>query len=329
MIDKVICGDAITVLNSIQEKSVNCCVTSPPYYGLRDYGGSGQIGLEPSPEEYINKLIEIFREVKRVLKDDGTLWLNIGDSYSRDPKNGGSGRNGKHDYIPEYGNARKILSESKGSFDGGVGRADRAPVRRGGHNCKNKDLIGIPWMVAFALRADGWYLRSDIIWHKPNCMPESVIDRPTKSHEYLFLLSKNKKYFYDAEAIKEDAKCAGANAKRKESGKIEQELDPEHFRTRPVGRTCGYPAMRSKRTVWTISTKPFKEAHFATFPEKLVEPCILAGCPLDGVVLDPFLGSGTTGSVARRLGRHYIGIDLKPEYCQMAERRIAKAEASI
>jgi DNA modification methylase len=321
-IDTIICGDALIELQTLPSESVDCCVTSPPYYGLRDYGVDGQIGLEESPEAYVSKLVEIFREVKRVLKDEGTLWLNLGDSYSRDVAKGGSGPNGKHDFIPDYGNARKIMSESKGSSDGGVGRADRAPVRVCGSNLKPKDLIGVPWMVAFALRADGWYLRSDIIWHKPNCMPESVTDRPTKSHEYIFLLSKSARYYYDDVAISE--RSAYPHDNRSDRKDTRKEVDPfcaDNGSRAKTGNPTGL--MRNKRTVWTIPTRPYSEAHFATFPEALVEPCVKAGCPENGTVLDPFFGAGTTGLVARKHNRHYVGIDLSSAYCDIARKRIA------
>jgi DNA modification methylase len=296
---------------------------------LRDYGVEGQIGLEESPEAYVSKLVEVFREVRRVLKKEGTLWLNLGDSYSRDVAKGGSGPNGKHDFIPDYGNARKIMSESKGSFDGGVGRADRAPVRVGGPNLKPKDLIGIPWMVAFALRADGWYLRSDIIWHKPNCMPESCKDRPTKSHEYIFLLSKSERYYYDNEAIKEPftypIERAGTKPRPQQNGVSAKNPTSLTQSSRDLYNNTG----RNKRTVWTIPTKPYSEAHFATFPEKLIEPCILAGCPEGGICLDPFFGAGTTGLVAKKLGRHFIGIELNEAYIGMAQKRVAVVPARL
>ena len=317
-LDTIIQGDCLEELRKLPSEAVDCCITSPPYYGLRNYGCDGQIGLEESPEAYVSKLVEVFREVRRVLKKEGTLWLNLGDSYSRDLAKGGSGPNGKHDYIPDYGNARKIMSESKGSSDGGVGRADRAPVRNGGDGLKPKDLIGIPWAVAFALRADGWYLRSDIIWHKPNCMPESCKDRPTKSHEYIFLLSKSQKYYYDAEAIKEESTSYNGKASAGWS-KDYADAQPAHGGESRWERG----PTRNKRTVWTVATKPYSEAHFATFPEKLIEPCVLAGCPEGGICLDPFFGAGTTGLVAKKLGRRFIGIELNPEYISMAQKRIA------
>lgn len=425
-------GDCLDQLKTLPDESVDCCITSPPYYGLRNYGIDGQIGLEESPEAYVARLVEVFREVRRVLKPGGTLWLNLGDSYAT---NGGS--------------------RSYGSNDGQVGRGD-APAgnRTAPNDLKHKDLIGIPWMVAFALRADGWYLRSDIIWEKPNCMPESCKDRPTKSHEYIFLLSKSQRYYYDAVAIQEAAKTNLPVVDKTKGGAYDKKTDwdaPDAYGS--VGYS-GDGTKRNKRTVWTIPTKPFSEAHFATFPEALVEPCILAGtsekgvcpacgkpwvrqveksratyhktedptintgrkgmnrlrtgesdkyvlaipqnelaailkkaatgkesemearfgskwahwirtdssgariptfadakeiydilgieipfdgtpggwlpscsCGLDpvpGIVLDPFFGAGTVGLVAKKLGRHYIGIELNPEYIGMAKARIER-----
>lgn len=297
----VICGDVFDVLPALDAGSVHCCVTSPPYWGLRDYGVDGQLGLEPTPDEYVARMVAVFREVWRVLRDDGTLWLNLGDSYS------GSGKG-------PAGNLGKIHNEREIKQTSGI-------VPDG---LKPKDLIGIPWRVAFALQADGWYLRSDIIWAKKNCMPESVSDRPTKAHEYIFLLSKSPSYYYDADAIR--TPHAETSLKRVE----------KPFRTSAAvdgravnGRTDGdmsqfcHPKGANKRTVWHVATQPFPEAHFATYPEKLVEPCVLAGCPVGGTVLDPFTGSGTTGAVACRLGRNFVGVELNPEYAEMAERRIA------
>ena len=264
-------------------------------WGLRDYGVEGQIGLEKTPEEYVAKMVEIFREVKRVLRDDGTLWLNLGDSYagncSQASNNGRAG----------FGNARERL------------------VNRKGEGLKPKDLVGIPWMVAFALRADGWYLRQDIIWHKPNPMPESVTDRCTKAHEYIFLLTKSQKYFYDSEAIKEKSNYPGQGGAA--IGHVTHS-QPGARRLSVTENLKIRGEKRNKRSVWTIPTKPFKEAHFAVFPPALIEPCILAGCPVGGVVLDPFMGSGTTGMVAAMYQRNFIGFELNPEYCKMAEKRI-------
>lgn len=328
--NKIICGDSLEKLKELPDGIADCCITSPPYYGLRDYGtgkweggdpncdhssaklstrfertmtetsskqmtnlGSDvkeymrvcpvcgavredrQIGLEETPEAYIAKLVSVFREVKRVLKDDGTLWVNIGDTY-----NGvkvGNTENVKHKAVADSSDFKK----EKWS------------------GAKNKDLIGIPWMLAFALRKDGWYLRQDIIWHKPNPMPESVKDRCTKSHEYIFLLSKQPHYYFDYESIQEEA-----------TGDVMY-------------------SVKNKRDVWSVCTKPNKEAHFATFPEELIKPCILAGCKNGGVVIDPFFGSGTTGRVAREYGRNYIGIELNPEYVKMASHRAVEVQLSI
>lgn len=376
-------------LSTLPSESIDCCITSPPYYGLRDYGIEGQIGLEQTPEAYVARLVDVFREVRRVLKPEGTLWLNLGDSYSSLLRSG-------RKESPGVG-AKQEMSKVHTNVKWHAGDGSKFQWTLPGGQ-KPKDLIGIPWMVAFALRADGWYLRSDIIWHKPNCMPESVTDRPTKSHEYLFLLSKSQRYYYDAEAIKE------ANVTNQSLPDLKR-----HWSERPnngaISGKGGYRMGsihngRNKRTVWTIPTKPYKEAHFATFPEKLVEPCILAGtsekgyCPacgaawqrvvktqrmLDGkpsndlhsmrhsdphapswaqgighwrintvtnslgwrpscfcildcawpgpqpaVVLDPFFGAGTVGVVAKKLGRRYIGIELNPDYIQLASARISK-----
>jgi len=379
-VDTIIQGDALTRLKELPSESVDCCITSPPYFGLRDYGVEGQIGLEESPEAYVSKLVEVFREVRRVLKKEGTLWLNLGDSYA--------GNGPQHERATDadirtatVGNLLNKVQHRQGTVKG----------------LKPKDLIGIPWMVAFALRADGWYLRSDIIWHKPNCMPESVTDRPTKAHEYIFLLSKSQKYYYDGEAIKEPAapyrKCG------KGAEYCDENADPKGGGFRGKGGLKAWrpdETGRNKRTVWTVATKPFAEAHFATFPEKLIEPCILAGTsergvcpecgkpwirqvgkqtiylsnaakagttalagkghtssqvrenhdirlgpctqtetigwlpscqcscdPVPAVVLDPFFGAGTTGLVAKKLGRHFIGIELNEAYIGMAQKRIA------
>lgn len=292
-------GDCLEVLRTMPAQSVHCCITSPPYFGLRDYGVDGQIGLEQTPAEFVAKLVEVFREVRRALRDDGTLWLNLGDSYANDGKWGGSS-GGKH-ASALYGNT-------------GIGRAK---VQTG---LKPKDLIGIPWRVAFALQDDGWYLRQDIIWHKPNPMPESVRDRCTKAHEYLFLLSKSERYYFDADAIKEPAVYGGTqpSAKRGEfNGKTSAIAGREAFRA--------VVPTRNRRSVWTVATQPFRGAHFATFPPTLIEPCVLAGCPVGGVVLDPFGGAGTTGVVAKQQGRSAVLIELNPEYARMASKRIRNA----
>lgn len=310
MYDTVIQGDCREVLKTLLDQSINCCVTSPPYYGLRDYGMSDQIGLEKSPEDFIKELTDVFREVKRVLRDDGTLWLNIGDSYW------GSGPRG-YDFTGKLTEASKLQEGSKGTID--LSNVPKLTGNKDGY--KNKDLIGIPWMLAFALRNDGWYLRQDIIWHKPNPMPESVTDRCTKAHEYIFLLSKKPKYYYDHEAIQEEAKAEYEGRYKYEFMTGKQQ---ENFRPDGATNTMGlkeYTGMRNKRDVWSVTTKPCREAHFATFPEDLIEPCILAGCPIGGVVLDPFFGSGTTGRVAAKFNRHYLGIELNPEYIEISNRR--------
>jgi len=269
-INKIFHSDCLTGLKHLPNGVVNTCVTSPPYYGLRDYGVNGQVGLEETPEGFVQKLVEIFREVKRVLKDDGTVWLNLGDSYAGSGKGGQSEEKRSENWHPEYGNK----------------------VKR--YGLKPKDLIGIPWMVAFALRADGWYLRQDIIWHKPNPMPESVTDRCTKAHEYIFLLSKSQKYYFDSQAISEPANYDGRKDTQFKGGVKYEGFNQQTMLSRGHERWKqdeNGNHIRNKRSVWTVTTKPFKEAHFATFPEKLIQPCILAGCPENGLVLDPFMGA--------------------------------------
>ena len=360
-------GDALEVLKTLPDSIVDCCVTSPPYYGLRDYGTAtwvggdpncphyrtskisdntstghkammdsgnpvgdaiyktvcplcgavredNQIGLEETPEEYIQKLVAVFHEVKRVLKDDGTLWVNIGDSYA----GSGCGRNGNGEVNVSTFNAKQ--GTNKGSTEGVI-------AKKVIDNCKSKDLIGIPWMLAFALRSDGWYLRQDIIWHKPNPMPEPVRDRCTKSHEYIFLLSKNRKYYFDYEAIQEDSVCK--DDKRFMGGRQEYEgkrtMGGSHNIT-PQQSFVTINEKRNKRDVWSVTTKAVKEAHFATYPEDLIEPCILAGSRVGGCVLDPFFGSGTTGRVAVKNNRKYIGIELNPEYIEISKRRTSNVQ---
>jgi len=286
------------------------CVTSPPYFGLRDYGHEGQLGLEQTPEEYIKAMVEVFRCVWDVLEDDGTLWLNLGDSYAtgttasrqQGTRGIGAATQGEQDAVPRIGNPP---------------------------GCKTKDLIGIPWLLAFALRADGWYLRQDIIWHKPNPMPESVTDRCTKAHEYIFLMSKSQKYYYDSKAIAEPHKdvslqrwgSGGEDTKNTKYNKEKPETSVGNLRngSNPL-REDG----ANKRSVWTVTTKPYAGAHFAVFPSDLIEPCILAGAPVGGIVLDPFMGSGTTAQVAQNLGRQYIGCELNPDYCQLQNIRTAQ-----
>jgi len=274
---------------------VQTCVTSPPYYGLRDYGHDGQIGLEETPEEYIKAMVEVFRRVWDILEDNGTLWLNIGDSYS------GSGKGPSKSLNKEHHNMESIHSKI---------------IPNG---CKPKDLIGIPWMLAFALRADGWYLRQDIIWHKPNPMPESVQDRCTKAHEYIFLLSKSKNYYFDHESIKEMANSKSEGV-RFGGNKYGDDDDPKY--ATKSGNVSKEYEKANKRSVWTVTTKPYSGAHFAVFPSDLIEPCILAGAPVGGIVLDPFMGSGTTAQVAQHLGRQYMGCELNPDYKELQDSRL-------
>lgn len=361
-------GDALETLQRLPDGLVHTCVTSPPYWGLRDYGAEGQIGLEETPEEYVEKIVEVFREVRRVLRDDGTLWLNLGDSYASKPC-GGIGHNAK------VGNTKKAIQKSAGVPAG----------------LKPKDLVGIPWRVALALQADGWYLRSDIIWHKPNAMPESVKDRPTKAHEYVFLLSKSPRYYYDGEEIQEplaETTIERSKYPRFQNSKNRKDVNYGNPKTEESAiKRMLRRGKRNKRTVWTVATRPFKGAHFAVFPPDLIEPCILAGAPekacphcgapwrreverepqfktrldaigrrtgkaLDsdyrgigcyrakfkgwkptcqcenndgsgrGIVLDPFFGSGTTGLVAQKHGRKWVGIELNPEYIRISRERL-------
>jgi DNA modification methylase len=318
---RILRGDVRDRLRDLPDSSVRTCVTSPPYWGLRDYGVPGQLGLEATPDEFVVNLVAVFREVRRVLADDGTLWMNLGDSYLAQQ---GLGFNG---------NKRLDLANRSIKVKRPVG-------------VKPKDLVGIPWMVAFALRADGWYLRSDIIWSKPNPMPESIKDRPTKAHEYIFLLSKSSRYYYDADAIAEAASEAmlsqmeqgynglglkdyeGAGVQNPSSvkarSKVQQQKGWNNDRNDGgVSDIAPRGFGRNKRTVWHVATQPYPEAHFATYPEKLIEPCILAGSQIGDTVLDPFNGSGTTGVVAIRHQRNYVGVELNPEYIALAERRIA------
>ena len=298
MKNTILFGDCRDTIPTITERP-RMCVTSPPYYGLRDYGGEdNQIGQEQSPEEYIETMVDVFRKVRDVLADDGTLWLNIGDSYYNYRKDG---------EIPKqtFTNSRQDLPKT----------TPRRSNKLVGY--KDKDLIGIPWMLAFALRADGWYLRQDIIWHKPNPMPESVKDRCTKAHEYIFLLSKSKYYHYDNEAIKEPAKDWGTRDRT--NGKYHNPgtgLQPHS------GLTKSY-TKRNKRSVWSVNKKPYKGAHFATYPEELIEPCILAGSQKGDIILDPFMGSGTTAVVAKKNSRAYIGCELHEDYASLQTDRIS------
>ena len=366
---KLFNGDSLEVLKQLPDKAIDCCITSPPYYGLRDYGTGTwvggdpdcdhvasysatkkqgnplfnenrpsrentlmagyykpvcpkcgavredkQIGLEEAPEQYINRLVNVFHEVKRVLKDDGTLWINIGDSYN------GSGRGRNADGTVNFSVKSSKQATNKGSTEGII-------KKQVIDSCKPKDLIGIPWMLAFALRADGWYLRQDIIWHKPNPMPESVTDRCVKSHEYIFLLSKSKTYFFDHESIQEESICKDDS--RNGMGKISYDGSrSEHPESMGQKSFVSISDKRNKRDVWTVNVgsgyADEDNAHYATYPKKLIEPCVLAGAKIGGVVLDPFNGTGTTGSVALQWQRKYIGIDLNKEYIAMATRRLQK-----
>jgi DNA modification methylase len=332
---RVIEGDCVEALRALPDCfRVNCCVTSPPYWGLRDYGHAGQIGLEQSPAEYVAKMVEVFRAVRDKLADDGTLWLNLGDSYSTHAA--GKVANPMAKSTLAGVRTQEVANESSRA----MGAYMKCP------SLPEKNLIGIPWRVAFALQADGWYLRSDIIWSKPNPMPESVTDRPTKAHEYIFLLSKSERYFYDAAAIREPlAEVSVLRAERANTGTSAPGQTPHsgicgprksdkqrgHGR-RHAGFNDRWDAMEkaeqqragaNKRTVWEVATQPFSEAHFATFPPALIEPCIKAGCPEGGTVLDPFGGAGTTGLVADRLKRNALLIELNPEYAAMARKRIS------
>ena len=285
------------------------CVTSPPYYGLRDYGHDGQIGLEETPEEYITAMVEVFRCVWDVLEDDGTLWLNIGDSYYN-YRPGQGQRQGKQSIASQKFSEVEICHKRGLKLDG----------------LKEKDLIGIPWMLAFALRADGWYLRQDIIWHKPNPMPESVQDRCTKAHEYIFLMSKSQQYHYDHEAIKEQS-TSKSEGIRFGGNKYGDDDDPKY--ATKSGNVSKEYDKANKRSVWTVTTKPYAGAHFAVFPSDLIEPCILAGSPVGGIVLDPFMGSGTTAQVAQNLGRQYLGCELNPEYEALQQSRLSQLSLGL
>jgi len=312
-------GDALEVLKTFPDESVNCCITSPPYFGLRSYGTddiewpdgwSGSLGLEPDPSMFIKHLMMIFREVRRVLKRDGSIWIVISDSYC-------SSSGGARQQNGLVGSGRKRGREKicrSTSF-----RSDTIKV---------KDMIGIPWMLAFALRDDGWWLRSDIVWEKKNCMPESMSDRPTRSYEHIFLLAKSAQYYYDADAIREP--CTPENIARAKRGRSNNHKyvngapgQTANTVMSDMTKSC-HPNGKNKRDVWSVSTKPCSEDHYATFPPDLIAPCVLAGCPENGIVLDPFIGSGTTGLVAKNHNRRYVGIELNPEYIKMAEKRLSQ-----
>ena len=305
--DRILCGDALEMLRTLPDNSVHCCVTSPPYYALRDYGVDGQIGREDTPAQYVARLTDVFSEVRRVLRPSGTLWLNIADTYA--------GKGNQGDSVdPKYPNGRT---------------GQTVAINRRGEGCKAKDMIGIPWMLAFALRDSGWYLRSDIIWMKANPMPESCKDRPSRCYEHVFLLTKSRSYYYDAAAIAEPVAESTPMRMRRKFGKNKYSagIPGQAHQHLNDYRPNGYaeediPLLRNKRDVWQINSVPYKGAHFAAYPPKLVETCLLAGCPQDGIVLDPFLGSGTTAAVAKQMGRHYIGIELNPDYCELAKQRI-------
>ena len=297
-------GDCLHVLKELPAESVHCVVTSPPYWGLRDYGTDGQLGLEETPQQHVTKMVEVLSEVRRVLRTDGTLWLNYGDSYAASGPPGGES---------------KKQNSNRGAFG--------TKKRKAPHGLKPKDLCGIPWRVAFALQADGWWLRQDIIWHKPNPMPESVTDRCTKAHEYIFLLTKAARYHYDADAIREQAQdrvfLEHTKPQKPEPGQRLKQGSSWSQAEGPSG-VGHHENGRNRRSVWTISTAPYPGAHFATCPPKLIEPCIMAGCPEGGTVLDPFLGSGTTGAVAQKNGCKFIGIELNEEYLQLAVKRFTQ-----
>lgn len=298
-ISRLLLGDALEQLRTLPSESVHTCITSPPYYNLRDYGIAGQIGRETSVEEYLQKLVRVFREVRRVLREDGTLWVNMGDSYATR-----SGKQPPTNTRNSYGHTEK-----------------RTP-----QGYKYKDLIGVPWQLAFALREDGWYLRQDIVWYKTNAMPESVKDRCTKSHEYIFLLSKSERYYFNAAAIREPVTSIKGNARTFRGGGAyvggQCYSNSACVERKSHGNCENQAGYRNKRDVWPVSTTGFRGAHFAVFPEKLIEPCVVAGCPESGIVLDPFMGSGTTGVVAKQLGREFIGIDLNSEYVEISANRI-------
>lgn len=304
----IVKGDCRDILRLMGEGEIDCCVTSPPYFGLRDYGAEGQIGLEQTPDEYVAQMVAVFREVRRVLKKEGTLWLNLGDSYAA--QRGGTCQPAETLAGGKHGFTKDGERVNRDRFDGYNPSRNASAI-----GLKHKDLIGIPWRVAFALQADGWYLRQDIIWHKPNPMPESVRDRCTKSHEYIFLLSKSERYYFDNKAIAEDCVRGYAGSSFNKGKTAEHQLGRSSTKEREES------GKRNKRDVWTVATKPYKGAHFATFPPELIRPCVLVGCPKGGTVLDPFGGSGTTGQVANEEGREAFLIELNPSYIELAKNR--------
>jgi DNA modification methylase len=352
MLNKIHNGDCLELLRQMPDESVNCCVTSPPYWGLRDYGnGEKGIGLEQTLPLYIQHLTEVFNEVRRILRADGTLWLNLGDAYCGSW--GNAGHRPELDGTDSYQREKTTEYFNRGGWD--ENRKTPPHVKIDG--LKAKDLIGMPWRIAFALQASGYYLRSDIIWSKPNPMPESVMDRPTKAHEYMFLMAKSERYYYDADAIREASKIESCErlmrgvssdnkmvngAPGQSPHSIHQpRLNRSGNKKRKMGVERGSPndhlggsipwegLTKNKRDVWQIPTKNYEGAHFATYPEELIEPCIKAGCPPEGVVLDPFMGSGTTGAVALRLNRNFIGLELNPEYVKLANKRIFSSSSTL
>jgi DNA modification methylase len=304
--NRVFFGDCRDSLRQLAGEGLKAqtCVTSPPYFGLRDYGHPGQLGLEPTPDEYVKNMVDVFRCVRDVLADDGTLWLNIGDSYCNTDKWGGGGNTGKQTVADD-------------------GSVPSWAVR------KKRELIGIPWLLAFALRADGWYLRQDIIWHKPNPMPESVRDRCTKAHEYVFLMSKAERYYFDSQAMKEPAAHPEGPGNKRHKYTEAHEAGDERHRTKAGLTKVGAREFRNRRSVWTVATEPYSGAHFAVFPPALIEPCILAGSRSGDIVLDPFFGSGTTGQVAQQLGRQWIGCEINPAFDPLQRARTAQASLLV
>ena len=307
-------GNVFDVLPTLDAGRFRCCVTSPPYWGLRDYGHPDQLGLEATPELYVEHMVAVFREVRRTLTDDGTCWINIGDSYA----SGGTGGASPSSTLSGGGGRYRTGSKLEAAHDAG------AVSRAVPSGCKPKDLVGIPWMLAFALRADGWYLRSDIIWSKPNPMPESVKDRPTKAHEYVFLLSKSASYYYDADALAEPTTWRGQGRTTRTAEPSSMPGAPPHRGLRDDAPDSVEPT-RNARSVWTIAPRPFSGAHFAVMPEELARRCIVAGSAVGDEVIDPFLGSGTVGRVAEAQGRHWFGVELQPDYEPIIRQRTAQA----